>query len=67
MLKREMQRWYLENETKDLTLFIAKVINIFKTHDFKSLFRKCGYDVTGFNPGVGLKQELQNLDFENTI
>jgi transposase len=67
MVKREMQRFYVENKTKDLTLFIARMLNTFKNYDFKGLFRKCGWDASGFNPGVGLKQELKDLDFENTV
>ena len=62
LVKKRLQRVYVENGNVDLLLTVSQVINTFRS--FESIFRKCGYSETGFNAGVAFELNLNEMGFE---
>jgi transposase len=64
VVKKRMRKFYEENSKKDFLISISEILNSFLNFSFENIFRKCGYTNMGFNPSVGLNQELKKFGFE---
>jgi hypothetical protein len=59
-----MQRHYIENSKEDLLLAVMDVLGKFMKFNFTEIFKSCGYGIHGFDAAIGLKQNLNDFDYE---
>lgn len=64
LMKRELQSIYVENSKQDLRMFIGEIVNQFVNKNFKQIFKKCGYLLTGkFDPSNGYTMDLKEFGY----
>lgn len=65
LAKRDLQRYYIENSKKPLSITVTESLTRFARFDCTNLFKKCGYLYGGtFDPTVALKQPLSEYGFD---
>lgn len=65
LVKKNSKRIYEENRKQSLKSVVAEIMNDFNSYDMRSIFKKCGYTSSGFNPGIAHNIDIDFIGFRN--
>jgi transposase len=65
LVKRRLQKKYVENSRNDIRILITEIMNEFTSYSMKSIFAKCGYvGASQFDPTKGLECDMAVFGFQ---